>query len=272
TFTAFATPFGGSVCPEIPWSVCPETVGQLAPKRCGLIHHNLQTILAESENRFRGAFEDSAIGMCLTSVDENSMGRFIKVNRALCEMLGYTEEELLSLTYMQITHPDDLAKDLAAEGRVMENQSGTYRLEKRNIHKDGSTIWINLNTSLIKNKNNQPLYFVAQVENITEKIESQYKFQNLVENFTVGVYIIQDGRVVYVNPRIVEEMGYAEEDIIDQPLEKFIYEDDVELVRENIRDRISNDVQSIRYEARIVKKDGRPLWFEILGGATLYRG
>lgn len=231
-----------------------------------------QSELAKSENRFRGAFEDSAIGMGITSIEENSMGRWIKVNRSLCEMLGYTEDELLSLTFMQVTHPDDLARDLAAQAETLKGGTGTYRIEKRYIHKDGSTVWINLNVSLIKDKDKQPLYLVAQIENITEKIESQNKFQNLVENFIVGVYIIQNGRMVYVNPHIIEEMGYAEEEIINEPLEKFIYKDDVELVRENAREPIDSDIRSIRYEARIVKKDGQPLWFEILGGATLYRG
>lgn len=231
-----------------------------------------QSEFAKSENRFRGAFEDSAIGMGITSIEENSMGRWIKVNRSLCEMLGYTEDELLSLTFMQVTHPDDLARDLAAQAETLQGGTGTYRIEKRYIHKDGSIVWINLNVSLIKDKDKQPLYLVAQIENITEKIESQNKFQNLVENFIVGVYIIQNGRMVYVNPHIIEEMGYAEEEILNEPLEKFIYKDDVDLVRENAREPTASDIRSIRYEARIVKKDGRPLWFEILGGATLYRG
>ncbi|WP_457131453.1 PAS domain S-box protein [Mucilaginibacter sp. UYNi724] len=232
-----------------------------------------QSELAKSENRFRGAFEDSAIGMGLTSVEENSMGRWIKVNRSLHEMLGYTEDELLLLTFMQITHPDDLAKDLAAHDRILRGEADTYRLEKRYIHKNGSIIWINLNVSLIRDKDSRPLYLVAQMENITEKVESQFKFQNLVENFTVGVYIIQNEKMVYVNPRIVEEMGYAEEEIIGQPFEKFIYKDDIKLVRGNMRERVEKDIKSTsRYEARIVKKDGQSLWFEILGGATLYGG
>ncbi|RWY53915.1 PAS domain S-box protein [Mucilaginibacter gilvus] len=232
-----------------------------------------QAELVESENRFRGAFEDSAIGMGITSIEENSMGRWIKVNRSLYEMLGYTEEELLSLTFMDVTHPEDLAKDLAAQGSILQERSETYRLEKRYIHKDGSIVWINLNVSLITDMDKRPLYLVAQVENITEKIESQYKFQNLVENFIVGVYIIQNDKIVYVNPRVIEDMGYSEEEIINETFEKFIYPDDIGVVRENIKQRVDNEITSTsRYETRIVKKNGQPIWFEILGGATLYRG
>jgi PAS domain S-box-containing protein len=113
---------------------------------------------------------------------------------------------------------------------------------------------------------------VAQIENITEKLESQYKFQNLVENFIVGVYIIQDDKLVYVNPHIMHELGYEEDEITNEPFEKFIFEDDVELVREKARDRINKETQSIRYEARMIRKDGQPVWYEILGGTTLYNG
>ncbi len=96
-----------------------------------------EELLIESENRFRRAFEDSAIGMGLTSIEEGSMGRWLKVNRSLCEMLGYTEDELLSRTFMQITHPEDLARDLAAQERILQGESDTYRLDKRYIHKNG---------------------------------------------------------------------------------------------------------------------------------------
>jgi len=229
--------------------------------------------LAESENRFRGAFEDSAIGMGLTSIAEDSLGKWLKVNKALCNMLGYSEEELLARTFMQITHPDDIAMDLAAQDKLLQGESGTYRLDKRYLHKDGSIIWISLNVSLVKNKDKHPLYLVTQVENISEKIESQSKFQNLVENFTVGVYIVQNGKIVYVNPRIVEEFGYLREEIINKQLETFIYPDDIEMVRQNIKERLETDGKSnSRYEVRIVNKEGKPLWFEVLGGTTLYRG
>jgi PAS domain S-box-containing protein len=118
-----------------------------------------QVELLESENRFRGAFEDSAIGMGLTSINEGSMGRWIKVNQSLCEMLGYTEDDLLSRTFMQITHPDDLEKDIAAQERILHGAAETYRLEKRYIRKDGKFIWINLNVSLIKDKDKTSIIF-----------------------------------------------------------------------------------------------------------------
>ncbi|MHA4809994.1 PAS domain S-box protein [Flavitalea flava] len=233
--------------------------------------HNREE-LVESENRFRRAFEDSAIGMGLTSIEEDSMGRWLKVNRSLCEMLGYSEDELTSMTFLQITHPEDLAKDLAAQDRVLRDESDTYRMEKRNIHKDGSIVWINLNVSVIKDKDMRPLYLVAQVENITGKIESQTRFQDLVEHFVVGVYIIQNNKLVYVNPMVIEETGYTEDEIIGMPFDKFIYPDDLALVTDIVDARIKEGIKTVRYEARIKQKNAGPLWYEILGGSTLYQG
>jgi PAS domain S-box-containing protein len=231
-----------------------------------------EQILIESENRFRRAFEDSAIGMGLTSIQKDSMGRWLKVNRSLCDMLGYTEAELLSLTFMQITHPDDLGKDLSAQDRILQGESDTYRIEKRYLHKNGSFVWINLNVSIVRDKNKKPIYLVTQIENISEKIESQIKFQNLVENFVVGVYILQDSKIVYVNPRVPEETGYTEAEIFNMPYATFIYPEDLELVRDIIGRRTSRVIKTVRYEVRIQRKDGKPIWYEILGSSILYNG
>jgi PAS domain S-box-containing protein len=231
-----------------------------------------EQILIESENRFRRAFEDSAIGMGLTSIQGDAMGKWLKVNRSLYEMLGYTEAELLSLTFMQITHPDDLAKDLAAQDQILQGKSDTYRIEKRYLHKDGSSVWINLNVSLVRDKDKNPIYLVAQVENISEKLESQTKFQNLVENFVVGVYILQDNKIVYVNARVTEETGYTEDEVINKQYSRFIYHEDKELVKDIIDRRTKRDIKTIRYEVRIQRKDGTPIWYEILGSSILYRG
>ncbi len=228
--------------------------------------------LRESEARFRSAFEDSAIGMGLTSIEKGSMGRWLKVNKSLCEMLGYAEDELLSRTFMQITHPEDLARDLAAQDRLLQGDSDTYRLEKRYVHKNGNAVWINLNVSTVRDRDKQPVYLLAQVENITEKVESNIKFQNLVENFIVGIYIHQNGKIVYINPRLMEESGYTEEDLIGRPIEEFIYNDDLNLVQKITAERETGRIDTVRYEARFVKKDGQPIWFEIFGSRTIYQG
>ncbi len=227
-----------------------------------------RNILIESENRFRSAFEDAAIGMGLVS----PAGKWIKVNRSIYEMLGYTEQELLSLTFQEITHPEDLEKDVELLYKTLRGEIDTYRMEKRYFHKNGNIVWINLNASLVRGADKQPLYFISQIENITERVESQLKFQNLVENFIVGVYILKNGKFVYVNQTFLEETGYAEEELINMPFDKLVYKDDLEHVKKIIDARANGLIDTARYEVRIVKKDAQPLWFEILGSTTTYKG
>lgn len=126
-----------------------------------------------SEARFRGAFEDSAIGMTLVALN----GKWMKVNRAFCTMTGYSEQELLGLSFEDITHPDDASADVAVVKKMIESDAGVFRFEKRYIHKNGSIVWVNLNVSTIRDSDGVPLYFVGQIEDITEERRSR---ENLI--------------------------------------------------------------------------------------------
>jgi len=94
----------------------------------------------------------------------------------------------------------------------------------------------------------------------------------IVKNSIVGVYIIQNNKVVYVNPRVIEEIGYKEKEIINKRYDRFIYPEDLKLVSEIVNSRTDQSIETVRYEARVQHKDGRPIWYEILGGSTMYRG
>jgi PAS domain S-box-containing protein len=117
-----------------------------------------------SEKRFSSAFENAAIGMALVSLD----GRWIKVNLALCDSIGYSVEELSSKTFQEITHPDDLEADLANVRQLLEGEISSYKMEKRYFHKEGRVVWVLLGVSLLRDKQNKPLYFIAQIEDISE--------------------------------------------------------------------------------------------------------
>ncbi len=130
----------------------------------------VQRQVLESEARFRGAFEDSAIGMALVSIE----GKWMKVNRAFCQMTGYSEEELLRLSFQDIDHAEDIQPDLDIIKRITDGERGVFQLEKRYIHKNGSIIWANLNVSVVRQEL-VPLYFVAQIEDITEERKAMEK-------------------------------------------------------------------------------------------------
>ncbi len=127
--------------------------------------NQVQRILYESETSFRLSFDYAAIGMGLVGLD----GRWLRVNKSLCQMLGMTETELLSKTFQEITHPDDLELDLKHVNELIEGSITNYHMEKRYFHKLGHIIWINLSGSLVRDEHNKPVHFVSQIENITER-------------------------------------------------------------------------------------------------------
>lgn len=127
--------------------------------------HKQQTILKESEKVFRSAMEQSSVGKALVQLD----GRWLKVNQALCDMLGYSEEEFLKTDFQRLTHPEDLRKDLDEVNKLLDVQSGSYQIEKRYIKKDGGLIWGLLTVSLALNEDNSPKYFISQIQDITER-------------------------------------------------------------------------------------------------------
>ncbi|MBL7692435.1 MAG: PAS domain S-box protein [Flavipsychrobacter sp.] len=224
--------------------------------------------LESSEARFRTAFEESAIGMALVSLQ----GKWMMVNSALCNMVGYTHEEMLKCGFQDLTHPEDLPADVEALKDMRAGRRDLYRAEKRFIHKDGTTVWINLNVALLRDKKGVPLYNVAQIENITERIESQMKFRDLVEKSVVGVYIVQDGMFVYANPWVLKEFGYKEEELIGHSIFDFIVEEDQQRAKEDIEVRLDMNLDKVQSEVRAYRKDGSIVWLEFFGSKTQFRG
>ena len=123
--------------------------------------------LWQSEERFRRAFDDAATGMALVAPD----GRFLQVNRSLCELVGYHETDLLGMTFQQLTHPDDLAIDLAHVADALAGRIETYQLEKRYLRRDGHPIWAILGVSLVRDAAGRPVHFVSQIQDITGRRE-----------------------------------------------------------------------------------------------------
>ncbi|MBD2425179.1 PAS domain S-box protein [Phormidium sp. FACHB-1136] len=133
--------------------------------------------MRESEARFRAIFEQAAVGMTQSSLD----GRLLRVNPGLCQFLGYTAEELLTLTFQAITHPDDLPANLEAYSQLLGGARSSYALEKRYIRKDRTIVWGHLTVSLMRDQAGHPLYLIAVVEDITARKQAEQELQDLVE-------------------------------------------------------------------------------------------
>lgn len=131
--------------------------------------------LAESELRFRALFEASPIGIVFAEPD----GRFVKANPALCDMLGYSEEELCGRDFLSITHPEDLTANRMLASRALAGEIPGYRLEKRYLRKNGEDVWGALVTTLIRDQEGEPAYWLAMVEDITQRKELETLRQRL---------------------------------------------------------------------------------------------
>jgi len=130
-------------------------------------NHVALEALRTSEETFRCAMEHASIGMALVTPE----GRFLKVNAALCELLGYDEAHLLANDLQSITHPDDLATDLQLVRQALAGEIDRYRVEKRYYHESGRTIWTLLSVSLVRDRTGTPGYFVVQIQDIGKQRE-----------------------------------------------------------------------------------------------------
>jgi PAS domain S-box-containing protein len=130
----------------------------------------IEEALRQSEERFHSAFSSAALGMAIVSLD----GQWLQVNTALCQILGYTQEELFAKQLQEITHPDDLESNLARVAKMLTKEIDSYSLEKRYIHKQGHAIWILLSVSMAYAFDGNPLYIIAQMLDIDarKKIEA----------------------------------------------------------------------------------------------------
>ncbi|HWL72320.1 MAG TPA: diguanylate cyclase, partial [Burkholderiaceae bacterium] len=131
--------------------------------------------LRETEEHFRNAFDYAAIGMALVS----PQGSWLRVNRSLCDLIGFTEAEMLASNFQTVTHGDDLQHDLANLYRLMQGETLTCQVEKRYVHKSGQIVWALNNVSLVRDVDGDPVHFIFQIQDITERKRVEAALQNL---------------------------------------------------------------------------------------------
>ncbi|HKS75909.1 MAG TPA: PAS domain S-box protein [Terriglobales bacterium] len=134
-------------------------------KKSRVVRKPVATSAHEAEEGFRVTFEEAAIGMAHVAVD----GRWLRINRKLCEIVGYSREELLGMTFQDITYPEDLDSDLAHVQELLSGKAQRYSMEKRYVRKDRSLVWINLSVALLRDAKGAPKYFISAIEDITAR-------------------------------------------------------------------------------------------------------
>ena len=223
--------------------------------------------LKESEERMASAFNYASIGMAFVSPD----GRWLKVNPAIPAMLGYTEAELLSKTFQDITHPDDLSKDLDNVRQMLEGTISTYQMEKRYFHKSGSIIWVLLSVSLVHNHEGKPLHFISQIQDITEPKQAQEALRKseaikhtMVSNIgDVIVIIDQNGINKYKSQNITKLFGWKPEELVGKSTWDNVHPDDLEAAQKFLGAIAKEPNASGTTELRYKRNDGNYVWIEI---------
>src|SRR5882762_4002452 len=177
-----------------------------------------EAALRESEERFRRTFELAGSGVAHIGMDR----RFLRVNRRLCEILGYTEDELLRLTGRQISHPDDLDVINAQRPRLYAGEIDSVRVEKRYLRKDGSIVWVSFTMVVERDAAGKPQYEIAFFDDITARKQAEAALRESEERFRSVVDSANDGILVYDKQLNVIAGNLAAERILGLPLADII--------------------------------------------------
>jgi PAS domain S-box-containing protein len=243
------------------------------------IKKKLEDELRQSEEQFKGAFDYSPVGMALVDVE----GKYIEINERLCEMLGYSNQEMKFLTFQEITFHKDLKVDLDHKESLDSGKTTHFSSEKRFLHKNKSIVWAHISVSLVKNSKNE-IYYVVQVFDITErkKIEQQNKllteeniknkaillneaknmYRFLAEN-TVDLICLHNLDITfqYLSPSVINILGYSPDELEGKSPLDFAHPEDLKYLQNSFTDFINekvNDSTTARFRA----KDGKYIWLE----------
>jgi PAS domain S-box-containing protein len=240
----------------------------------------------ENEQRFLATFEQAAVGIALVGLK----GEWLKLNRKYCEILGYTPDELMGMTFQDITHTDDLQVDERLYQKLLDGEIGHYTMEKRYLRKDGLIVWVNLTVSMVLDEQNSSLYAIAVAEDIMDRKQAQDELQLLTqeleqrvcertlqletvnaalktneERFRLLVETVKDYAIFMLDPngliltwnKGAERIeGYQAEEIIGQPFTRFYPEEAVRADYPAYELKTAREQGRFEDEGWRVRKDG----------------
>ena len=218
--------------------------------------------LSESEEKFRHAFNEASIGRAIAGLD----GEFIQINPAMCKTLGYTKAELLTKSWMDITHPDSLENSYNMTKKLMTNEIPSAHYDCMFNHKNGSLIWISLNLILTRDKDGNPLMFIGDLEDITERKNIEDRFRNAAENLSDVIYEWDLKDHVEWFGKIDSLMGYKEGEF-PRTLSGWaalLHPEDLESVQQAIDNHLKNNTP-YNIEYRVRRKNGSYLYWSARG-------
>ncbi len=214
--------------------------------------------LKRSFEQFNAIFHESPIWMCLTDLQ----GCFLRVNRVFCQTLGYTAAELCQMSLADITHPDDRERSRQQFQRLERGEVANYQLEKRYLKRSGEVLWAILNATLVRDAWGQPLHAIAQIIDITERVQAERNYRSIFENAIEGIFqTTPDGRFLDANPALATILGYASPaelmaTVVDIGRQLYVQPDQR---REFVR-QVELFSEIAEFEYQIYRHDGSAIW------------
>jgi PAS domain S-box-containing protein len=251
--------------------------------------------LIESEARFRSIVEQAAIGLSYVNLE----GQIKLFNQHFCQMLGYSPEELLTKTFMEITHPEDLIDDLDATSLLFSGERSHFVTEKRYLRKDGTFLWVQITVSILYGADGKPEFIMAASQDISqrrqteaalqqlnqeledrvkertrllewsnEKLRDQEQFfRKVFENAPIAMAIVDLKNLYFnkVNPMTCEILGYSDQALtsFDISIQNLLHPEEIDTLDNTLQQLIHKEIDVYRQERRCIKKTGEVIWLKI---------
>jgi PAS domain S-box-containing protein len=230
----------------------------------------IENALKASEEKFKSVFDNSIIGKSITTLDGQ-----LHTNNAFCKILGYTKEELNSKSWKEITYREDIQHNIDLVEKINSGEINSTRLEKRFIHKDGNLVWVDLSTTLLRDVNNDPLFYITEIIDITERKNAQLALQDsnerlslILENSPIAIWDWDlETDIWFTTQKYYSMLGYEPESGYPDRsvwLSRIHPEDrkQVQIKIENVR---HHKVEAYSYDARMLHADGTYRWHSVIG-------
>ncbi|MFO0890286.1 MAG: PAS domain S-box protein [Isosphaeraceae bacterium] len=225
----------------------------------------LEHALLDSERRLRQIYDQTAVGIVTCRLD----GTLTAANPGFREILGYSPEEIPSLTVASITHHDDLQSDLAQAQRSVAGEIDRYTIEKRYLRKDGSPVWVQLTSTTLRGKDGEPEGGLAIVQDISERRVAEERLRQSADDYralfdSAGVgnaeVRLDSGQFLRVNRKYCEITGFDPVELLGMTLLQLIHPEDRDPDWAAVAESLRNDGAGAAVEKRYVRKDGRTIW------------
>ena len=227
----------------------------------------METELEESQIRLRATFEQASVGIAY----EKFGNKALLCNQKYCEILGYSQEELLTIDYRQRTHPEDLTIDEEYTKQLIAGEIDTFDIEKRYIRKDKSVVWTNLSLSLVRDENGEPDYAIVVVQDISDRKrieeelrESQVRLQLTFEQAAVGIAQGElNGSQILFNQKYCDIVGYTPEELQHINYLEMTHPEDRDLDVNATNQLLAGEISTFTIEKRYIHKQGYPVWVSL---------